>query len=114
MNKIHEFISIYSELPKGVYILFIAKIINSLGNFILPFLTLFLTDKLSFSVQNTGEILLVNSVFLGFGSIRGGKLADYFGRKKLLLLSFVLFFFFLATVDRTDPKTSFVANLASL
>ena len=42
-------IKTYLGLPKSIYILCCATLINRLGDFVVPFLTLFLTQKLNMS-----------------------------------------------------------------
>ena len=75
----------YKGLPKSVYILFIANIINTLGAFVFPFLTLFLTEKLYMSPSLASKFILFYSLLSIPGSLIGGKLADLYGRKNTLL-----------------------------
>lgn len=78
-------LDIYSGLPRSIYVLFIVRIVNAMGNFVYPFLTFFLTERLGFSAEAAGEFFLASAVFQAIGSIAGGKLTDHIGRKKLLL-----------------------------
>lgn len=78
-------INIFKGLPKSIYILFLGRIINSMGNFVYPFLTFFLTERLGLSAEKTGTYFLISAAAQAVGSITGGKLTDRFGRKKLLL-----------------------------
>ncbi len=84
--KISERFSIYRNLPGSVYALSIARVINSTGNFVLPFLTLYLTEKAHFTTQFAGFIVTLSSLAGGSGMILEGKLADHFGRKKIFIL----------------------------
>lgn len=63
-----------------------------MGNFVFPFLAVFLTSKLGMSKKDSGTILTVAALAFAPGSILGGKLADHFGRKRTFL------FFQLASV----------------
>lgn len=72
----------YAGLPKSVYILFFAQIINRFGDFVMPFLTLFLTKHLGFSNQAAGLSLLITIIASIPGAFVGGKIADHYGRKK--------------------------------
>lgn len=45
----------YRGLNKSIYVIFIAQIINSLGAFVFPFMTMFLTDKLNYSSAVAGR-----------------------------------------------------------
>lgn len=76
----------YTKLPKGVYILFLAGIINSAGNFVYPFLALFLTLKLGYSENNAGLVLTIIIAAEGLGRLVGGKLADWVGRKIIIII----------------------------
>lgn len=78
-------LNMYSGLPRSIYVLFIVRIVNGMGNFVYPFLTFFLTERLGFSPEAAGEFFLASAAFQGVGSIVGGKLTDHIGRKKLLL-----------------------------
>ncbi|SFU37369.1 Predicted arabinose efflux permease, MFS family [Clostridium sp. DSM 8431] len=78
-------INIYKGLTKPVYILCFATLINRLGDFVIPFLTLFLTKKLNMSIVMSGMLVTCASLISIPASIIGGKLADYIGRKKVYL-----------------------------
>lgn len=86
----------YRDLPKSIYVLFFANIVNSLGNFVWPFLTLFLTDKLGLSRSEAGFYVMLSSLSWAPGALVGGKLADRFGRKRVLVVSRILAAFALA------------------
>ncbi len=58
-----------------------ARTINSLGYFIFPFLTLFLSARIGLPESTIGGFLFVASVAYVPGSMIGGKLADHFSRK---------------------------------
>lgn len=75
----------YRGLPRSVYLLFFANIVNSLGNFVWPFLTLFLTDRLGFSKAEAGVWVTLSALSWAPGALVGGKLVDHFGRKKVFV-----------------------------
>jgi MFS family permease len=103
----------YVELPFQVHILFFARIINRMGDFVLFFLTLYLTRYLHFSETQTGVIVSLVAVSSLCGSLLGGILTDRSGRKKLLIL-------FYATSALTAmacgffPDSTFIAFLLLL
>lgn len=72
----------YKGLPKSIYIIFFAQIINRFGDFVVPFLSLFLVKKLGLSYQDAGVAVMLTSLSSIPGSFVGGKIADHFGRKK--------------------------------
>ena len=75
----------YTGLPKSVYILCTATLINRLGDFVVPFLTLFLTVKLDMPTFLSGIIVTCASLISIPSSIIGGKISDSIGRKKVYL-----------------------------
>lgn len=75
----------YKGLPRSVYVLFFASIVNNTGNFVGPFLALFLSGKLGYTAAQTGAFVSACSVLGIFGSLWGGKLIDSIGRKKILV-----------------------------
>lgn len=82
---IKKFFKVYRGLPSSIYILFIVRIINALGAFVGPFLTIFLSDKIGLDKQLIGMFIMANSISTVPGSLIGGKIADSFGRKNVLV-----------------------------
>jgi MFS family permease len=76
----------YLELPKAIWILFFVRIISAMGNFVYPFLTLFLTKKIGLSASQAGNFFIASAILSMIGALLGGKLADHFGRKKLMII----------------------------
>lgn len=76
----------YLTLPKEVYVLAAAKTINGLGNFIMPLLTLILTEKIGLSSAQAGFYMLLLNVCFVPGLLFGGRLADSLGRKKVIII----------------------------
>lgn len=80
-------INAYRGLPKSIYIFFVVQIINRFGDFVVPFLTLYLTQKLGLSIETTGIIVMVASVVSIPGSLLGGKFADQLGGKIVYIIA---------------------------
>lgn len=78
--------NLYSGLPRSIYILFIGRIVNAAGNFVYPFLTLFLTDRIGLSATEAGTYFIFSAISQALGALIGGKLTDHFGRKKHLII----------------------------
>lgn len=81
---------IYGGLPREVYVLFAATTINGIGTFVFPFMVLYLTTKLGYSDAAAGTFLTLASGMYVPGSALGSKLADTYGRKKVMLIFQVL------------------------
>ena len=80
----------YLVLPFQVYILFLARIINRMGDFVIFFLTLYLTTFLNFSENQAGIVVSFVGICSLSGSLLGGMLTDRSGRKNLILFFYSL------------------------
>lgn len=88
MNIIRSRVAILTaDLPSAYWFLWLGILINRLGSFVIPFLTLYLTSQRGVSVS---QAALTVSLF-GAGSFAaqlvGGELADRLGRRPVLLMS---------------------------
>lgn len=88
--KITSLLQKYRKLPREIYILFLARIVNNLGSFVFPLLTLILTKKVGMTADKAGEYAMLMTVAQGIAMVIGGKLTDVMGRKKLIIASNVL------------------------
>lgn len=77
----------YKGLPKNMYILFVATVINRFGEFVMPFLTMYLTVKIGLSFDQVGIIVTIASLIGIPSSILSGKLADEYGKKRTYLIA---------------------------
>lgn len=84
--RLRPLFSLYRGLPKSVYILFIATIFNGVGSFVYPFLVLLLTQRLGYSNAAAGLFMTITAVVYLPGSLIGGKLTDFLGRKKVMIV----------------------------
>ena len=81
-----QLISQYGGLKREIYILFIGKLVTAMGSFVWPMLTFFLTTKLGLS-DGTSTLLIATASVLSFpAALLGGKLADRFSRKSIIIL----------------------------
>lgn len=78
---------IYRGLPKSIWILFWVQVINRFGDFVVPFLALFLVSKMGLDSKTAGLIVTVAIILQVPGSLIGGKIADRHGRKITYLVS---------------------------
>ncbi|VEC01517.1 MFS-type drug efflux transporter P55 [Cedecea lapagei] len=83
--KLTSPISMYRGLPKDIYFIALAKFVLGLGNFIIPFMILLLTQKLGYSTAVAGSLAMgVTGLYL-MGNLIGGKLSDAYGHKQVML-----------------------------
>jgi len=90
MNPIKKYFNAYRGLPASLYILFGATVINSTGMFVFPFLTLYLTGRLGMTQEEAGVFIMMVSIAYIPANFIGGKIADTFGRKKLMVIAQVI------------------------
>lgn len=76
----------YAGLPKSIYVIFFASIINYMGNFVGPLLTMILTYEAGLDVGIVGIITAINAGAGMLGTLLGGKLIDQIGRKRVLVI----------------------------
>nr|WP_273859704.1 MFS transporter [Photobacterium sp. GSS17] len=85
IQKLMSSVSIYRGLSKNIYYLAIARMVLGMGNFIIPFLVLLLTEKLGYSVTVAGSLAMGVTATYFVGSFLGGKFADFYGHKSVLI-----------------------------
>jgi MFS family permease len=73
-------------LPRPAWILFLGTFLNKFGTFVLPFLTLYLTQR-GFTLNDAGLAISAYGVGGLMASALGGHLADAIGRRKTIALS---------------------------
>ena len=77
----------YRGLPRSIYVIFVSRIVNSMGAFVWPFLAIYLTTNLGIGEAQAGLISTI-SIFVHIpGSILGGYLTDSIGRKNIIIAS---------------------------
>lgn len=81
-----QLITQYGGLKKEIYILFIGKLVTAMGSFVWPMLTFLMTTKLELS-DGTSTLLIATASVLSFpAALLGGKLADKFSRKNIIII----------------------------
>jgi MFS family permease len=78
--------AIYKGLPKGIYAIFISRIIDNMGSVVMPMITLILTQKIGFSQNTTGILATIFMVSQAPFLLLGGKLVDKIGSKKVIVI----------------------------
>jgi MFS family permease len=95
-------------LPKEVYIIFVSRIVNAIGCFVGPFLTLILTKKIGLSSDVAGLYMSTAGVLYLPASILGGKLADTLGRRKVIIIFDALAIMFYFICGFVQPSMTLV------
>ena len=106
----------YVGLKREVYILFIGKLVTAMGSFVWPMLTFFLTTKLGLD-DGTSTLLIATASVLSFpAALLGGKLADKFSRKNIIIVFDILTisFYVLAAILPLTIGTAVLLFLAGL
>ncbi len=106
----------YGGLKREIYILFIGKLVTAMGSFVWPMLTFLLTTKLGLS-DGTSTLLIATASVLSFpAALLGGKLADKFSRKSIIILfdCLTVGFYLLAAILPLTIGTAVILFLAGL
>lgn len=111
-----KLITQYGGMKKEIYILFIGKLVTAMGSFVWPMLTFFLTTKLGLD-DGTSTLLIATASVLSFpAALLGGKLADRFSRKSIIILfdCLTVSLYFLAALLPLTIGTAIILFLAGL
>ncbi|GAA1589267.1 MULTISPECIES: MFS transporter [Kribbella] len=76
-------------LSRAVWILIVARAVNKIGAFTLPFLGVVLAVEFKASLTQTGVVLAVFGAATIPSRLLGGQLADRFGRRRTIVLGLV-------------------------
>ncbi|MFN4362798.1 MFS transporter [Chryseobacterium hispalense] len=95
MKLIYLYTNSFKGLSKESWMLALVMLINRAGSMVLPFLGVYMTSHLHFSIENTGIVLSFFGIGSVLGSWIGGFITDKIGEYKVqsfsLLLSVPLF-----------------------
>ncbi len=80
----------FSGLPRQIWVLAVAVLINRMGTMVMSFFTLYLTQELGLSVSTAGILLAFFGGGALFGSYGCGILCQHFRAKEIQLLTLVL------------------------
>lgn len=95
-------------MPKEIYIIFISRIVNAMGCFVMPLMTIIMTDRIGLSMEATGFYLSLNSMIYPLASMIGGKLADSYGRKGLIIVFDTMAALLYITCGFMEPSMSLI------
>lgn len=78
-RTIHLYRQAYRGLSPSVWLLAGVMLINRCGTMVLPFMTLYLTQHLQYSVERAGVVMAIYGLGAFVGTFLGGRLTDRFG-----------------------------------
>jgi predicted MFS family arabinose efflux permease len=81
------YLNTFKGLSKEVWWLALITLINRAGTMVIPFLSLYLTEDLNFSLSNVGTLMVCFGLGSVSGSWLGGKLTDTIGYYKVMVRS---------------------------
>lgn len=91
MKKLYSnYIESFTGLSKEIWYLSFISLINRAGTMVIPFLSLYLTNDLSYSESEVKWVLVCFGVGSVIGSWLGGKLTDKIGFYKVMVFSLFL------------------------
>lgn len=82
-----RFVELTADLPPTYWYLWFGTIVNRLGSFVVPFLSLYLTSQRGISVKDAGLVVALYGAGAFAAMLVGGELADRLGRRPVLLIS---------------------------
>ncbi len=106
----------YSGLKREIYVLFVGRIVTAMGAFVWPMLTFLLTTKLGFT-DGVATMLIATAGLVSLPmALVGGKLADRFPRKNIIILfdCLTVSLYILASILPIGYHTAAIIFLASL
>ena len=116
MGFLKKHFSMYSHLPREIYVLAFGKVMTSMGALIWPMLTLIMSEKLGLNGQTIGLYMMIFSMFMGPFYLLGGKMADKYN-KKHIIVTFDLIgnsLYFVCAVLPMSMTTLYLLAIASL
>lgn len=90
MKIINLYTNSFKGLSKESWMLALIMLINRSGSMVLPFLGVYMTSHLKFSIENTGIVLSFFGIGSVIGSWFGGFITDKFGEYRVQYLSLLL------------------------
>ncbi len=79
--------SSFRGIPSSIWWLSATQLVNRAGAMVIPFMTLYLTQKRQFSIADAGYVMMFFGVGSVVGSLLGGRLTDSWGYRKTMVAS---------------------------
>ncbi|MCI0569915.1 MAG: MFS transporter [Myxococcaceae bacterium] len=74
-------------LPRAYWFVWVGTLVNRMGGFVAPFLSLYLTQERGLTVEAVGKVVACFGAGAVLGGLAGGALADRIGRRRTMLLA---------------------------
>ncbi len=94
----HSYLKTFGGLSTEVWWLALITLINRAGTMVIPFLSLYLTENLGFTLENVGYLMSAFGLGSLLGTWLGGRFTDIFGYYRVMFVSLLfsgLLFIFL-------------------
>ena len=88
MQKVSGLKPLVEGLPRGYWLLWAGTLINRLGGFVAPFLTLYLTGQRGVLISQAALMISLLGAGSFISQLTGGELTDRLGRRPMMLASF--------------------------
>ncbi|HLO30741.1 MAG TPA: MFS transporter [Anaerolineales bacterium] len=82
--------SLIEGLPPAYWLIWLGTLINRLGGFVIPFLTLYLTTQRAIPVSQAALMVSLFGAGSFIAQLGGGELTDRLGRRPVMLMSFFI------------------------
>src|SRR5512147_3333132 len=82
------FTSLIEGLPPAYWLIWTGTLVNRLGGFVIPFLTLYLTTQRQIPVSQAALMVSLFGAGSFISQLSGGELTDRLGRRPVMLMSF--------------------------
>src|SRR4030095_16565610 len=82
--------SLIEGLPSTYWLIWTGTLINRLGGFVIPFLTLYLTTQRAIPVSQAALMVSLFGAGAVLAQLSGGELTDRLGRRPVMLMSFFI------------------------
>lgn len=90
--------SLIEGLPPTYWLIWTGTLINRLGGFVIPFLTLYLTAQREIPVSQAALMVSLFGAGSFLAQLTGGELTDRLGRRPVMLMSFLITPIFMVTL----------------
>ncbi len=101
----------YKGFNSSIYALFVAMLVTNMGSFIWPLLTFILADKMGYNETTIGTMTFLIGLLALPISFIGGKLADRFDKKKLIIVFDIVTFLSYLICSFMEPSLGMVIFL---